>query len=234
VLLPASAEEVTRLARVVATIDGPSITSSLRQTKVRIPPGIGGELSVREDEQTRILQIANLQRKMSHVVDGISQEVETVGLVALAIAIDERRTAERLVAMGGIDGAIRYYGLSVHDLAQWSTDFGKRYGILSESFLSEASGLAIYPIWLTDRAAEHAIESMRSHPPDPNQVAIQALRESWHELSSGIAFSETADVTIVCFPGSGGTRLDIRASNLPSAIPPKALEQLLETPKEVR
>jgi hypothetical protein len=227
VLLPASTEEVTRLARVVKTIDAPSIASPLRETKVRIPPGIEGELSVRNDNSTRTILIANLQRKMSHVVDGLSQEVETVGLVALATAIHERQDAERHLATGDVEGAIRSYGLSVHGLSQWSVDFGTRYGILTEPFLCEAADLATYPIWLTDRAAKRAMESMKNHPQDPNQVAIQALRESWHELSSGIEFSENGVVTTVTFPESGDRRLDVRASNLPSTIPPTALEQLL-------
>jgi hypothetical protein len=200
VLIPASRSEVQRLVRVVGTIDALAVEEPLHFNDLRVSPDPVLVFSSRWNGRERSLATWAAQPNMFFVVDGIFQEINLVGSVDLARAIVYQQTAERKIAKGDLDDAIMWYNRGVSDFLEWGDVSGKRIGSTPERLpgLFPKTTIGNDLLQLTAKGLARAKELKQQSMPD-RQVAIEALRQTWQDLTQGIGTSQSGDVTTVEF-----------------------------------
>jgi hypothetical protein len=198
-LLPVSAKEAGRLIASVGALAGTSsICDPANEFEAEFAMQSNLVLQCRQRGRERRIVTGSHKISSFRVVGGLVEEVEAVGNVGLARAIDAFQRAGDLATQGDEDAAIRVYGHAVQWFITWCHARIDRYGLGEyEPFLVEVP-IPNRAIEITGDAFDLTRPMLSGLEPKYNQFAIAALRSTWEELTRDyVSFSVSGETTTV-------------------------------------
>jgi hypothetical protein len=226
ILFPASSTELRRLfATLRARIDEQS--TPVVYSGLRAVPFDEVSIHCHSPAGNHTIELSGVDQATDYVAHGVRHELEAVGYVGLALAIDAYDIASSArdedESILGIDRAIRM-------LVKWQQEYVTRYGIIYEPMPNEVifppyRGLALfgsgYELWKS------------SINPRGTRLMIQALQLSWKHLTGWISVQRVGSVDVVSFTRPFGKRFDYGIPGTNDAISLTAMKELIKMKDDI-
>ncbi len=226
VLLPAGAQEIDRLARIIASMDGSAVTEPLHYSEMRLLPDATEFISCGYAGHTYVLRAGQHHRTLFHVFDGIVAEIETIAMSNLALAIHQQEDAEKSLASGDKTTGLNLYCKAIASFRRWQTDWMHRYEV-GDDFMWRFGKFDSLELSLTDRADHYRAVQMSRPGSDPQDVLIKAAQMSWQDTTEHWSIKYSRNATIV---DNLQDNVSPKQSGNSGLIPPNVVNDLLDSP----